>query len=79
MKKLYYQSKRIELYQNAIEKLLETGNAYRCFCSRKKLQKKENKLEMSGDGYFYSGTCRNLNENIIQENIKNGDHYSVSI
>ncbi|MFC1565410.1 glutamate--tRNA ligase [Candidatus Neomarinimicrobiota bacterium] len=77
--KIVFQSKRFELYQNAIEKLLETGNAYRCFCSKEKIAEERKQAEMRGDGYFYSGTCRNLDESIIQNNIKSGFPFSMRI
>jgi len=44
-----YQSKRLDAYNNAINRLLENGLAYRCACSRKDLPE-------SG---VYPGTCRN--------------------
>ena len=44
-----YQSKRLVAYNNAINRLLENGLAYRCACSRKDLPE-------SG---VYPGTCRN--------------------
>ena len=44
-----YQSSRIDAYQDAVDKLLETGLAYPCACSRKDLSESGN----------YAGTCRN--------------------
>jgi glutamyl-Q tRNA(Asp) synthetase len=44
-----YQSSRTRAYQDAVDKLLETGKAYPCACSRKD-------LPSSG---IYPGTCRN--------------------
>ena len=44
-----YQSKRLDAYQAAVDKLLEKGLAYTCACSRKDLSE-------SGK---YMGTCRN--------------------
>lgn len=76
---IVFQSKRFELYQNAIEKLLETGKAYRCFCSKEKIYEERLLAEKSGGGYLYSGTCRNLDEQLIQENIDNNIPFSVRI
>jgi glutamyl-Q tRNA(Asp) synthetase len=44
-----YQSKRHNAYQNAVNRLLEAGQAYHCGCSRKDLP----------DSGIYPGTCRN--------------------
>lgn len=76
---IVYQSTRIDLYKSAIEKLLEKGNAYRCFCSKEKIAEERKQAEMSGSGYYYSGTCRNLDEKLVQANIKNDQPFSVRI
>ena len=44
----YFQSRRTNLYEDAIQRLLEAGHAYRCFCSPKrigdlKLKQRKNK------------------------------------
>ena len=76
---IVFQSTRNELYKSAIEKLLETGKAYRCFCSKEKIAEERKKAEMSGSGYYYSGTCRNLDEKLVQSKIDNGKSFSVRI
>lgn len=76
---IVFQSKRTDLYKSAIKKLLETGKAYRCFCLKEKIAEERKQVEMSGGGYYYSGTCRNLDKNLVQENIKNGKPFSVRI
>jgi glutamyl-tRNA synthetase len=35
----YVQSKRLNLYQNAAQKLVEIGHAYYCYCSQERLEK----------------------------------------
>ena len=76
---IVFQSTRNELYKSAIEKLLETGKAYRCFCSKEKIAEERKQAEMSGSGYYYSGTCRNLDEKLVQAKIDNGKSFSVRI
>ena len=76
---IVFQSTRNELYKSAIEKLLETGKAYRCFCSKEKIAEERKQAEMSGGGYYYSGTCRNLDEKLVQSKIDNGKSFSVRI
>lgn len=48
---LSLQSERHEYYQNALDRLLDLGDAYRCSCSRKQVQ------ERSG-GIIYDGFCK---------------------
>ena len=76
---IVFQSDRSKLYKNAIEKLLEGGKAYRCFCSKEKNAEERNQAEKLGDGYYYSGTCRNLDKKEIQNNIENNIPFSVRI
>ncbi|MEE8481061.1 MAG: glutamate--tRNA ligase, partial [Desulfobacterales bacterium] len=76
---IIFQSTRTILYKSAIERLLEKGKAYRCFCSKEKIVEERKQAEISGNGYFYSGVCRNLDEKVVQANIKNGKSSSVRI
>lgn len=60
----YRQSERIETYAKYLEKLLNEGKAYRCFCAPKQT-----------NGLFpqiYSGKCRNLSEKEIKKNLAEG-------
>src|SRR5262249_15970788 len=36
----YYQTQRVDLYRAAAEKLLESGAAYYCFCTREDLERR---------------------------------------
>lgn len=50
-----YQSRRIEAYETALEKLMRIGQAFRCGCSRKQLAD----AKLGADGtHIYPGTCR---------------------
>lgn len=50
-----YQSTCLESYDEVIDKLLESGLAYRCSCSRKTIQATAN---TGRAGVIYPGTCR---------------------
>ncbi len=76
---IIFQSTRSILYKGAIGRLLEKGKAYRCFCSKEKIVEERKQAEISGNGYYYSGACRNLDEKVVQANIKNGKSFSVRI
>ncbi|MEO9386613.1 tRNA glutamyl-Q(34) synthetase GluQRS [Chromobacterium phragmitis] len=50
-----YQSRRHDLYRAALERLIASGHAYACCCTRKEIAA----LARRGlDGYVYPGTCR---------------------
>ena len=62
----YYQSKRTELYQEALLDLRQQGLLYPCFCSRVDLHAAQ--APHASDGtYVYAGTCRNLSQSKREE------------
>jgi glutamyl-tRNA synthetase len=56
----YYQTKRYDLYGQAIDKLLAAGKAYPCFCSAEDLQVKREAAQASKVKYRYDRTCYQL-------------------
>jgi glutamyl-tRNA synthetase len=63
---LKFQSQRDELYERKLQVLLESGNAYRCFCDKEVLANIRSEREKAGMGYSYPGKCRSLNNNDIK-------------
>jgi len=55
----YYQSKRLHIYQEYIQKLIETGHAYYCTCSPEQLDAMRTAAKETGAKPKYDGTCRN--------------------
>ena len=53
----FYQTERISLYQEAAEKLLKKGKAYRCYCTPEELEKKREKALQAGVKPKYDRTC----------------------
>ena len=53
-----YQSDRTERYRERVSELLESGRAYRCWCSAEELEAARAKAEASGTGFRYPRTCR---------------------
>ncbi|CAK9290516.1 unnamed protein product [Gordionus sp. m RMFG-2023] len=72
----YIQSKRLNIYKEYTNKLIAMGNAYRCFCTDERLHliKKNNDFP---DISKYDGRCQNLDQVIIDDNIKKGLNYCV--
>ncbi len=55
----YFQSQRMDLYRETIERLLSTGRAYRCTCTPEELAaKREQALAGGGKGVGYDRHCR---------------------
>jgi glutamyl-tRNA synthetase len=56
----YYQTQRVELYRAAAARLIESGAAYCCFCSKGELEARRAKAAAEGRPPRYEGTCRKI-------------------
>ncbi len=55
-----YQTERFERYQEIVQQLLDTGHAYRCYCSKDRLDKMRKMQRANKQKPKYDGCCRNL-------------------
>ncbi len=58
----YFQSQRMARYAEVAEKLLGKGLAYRCYCSRERLDGLREAAMAAGEKPRYDGYCRNRQE-----------------
>jgi len=56
----FRQSDRLSIYQTHTERLLETGKAYRCYCTPEELEVRRKEAQSQGRVYRYEGKCRDL-------------------
>ncbi len=56
----YAQSERLDVYSEYTQKLLETGAAYHCYCTKEELDEEREQAREQRKPYIYSGKCRNL-------------------
>jgi glutamyl-tRNA synthetase len=75
----YTQTERIDIYNAAIEKLIERGYAYRCFCTKDRLEELRAFQTDSNQQTRYDGRCRKLSNEEIQENLKNNLPFTIRI
>ncbi|TKB46835.1 glutamate--tRNA ligase [Ferrimonas sediminicola] len=54
----YYQTKRFDRYNQLIDQLIEEGKAYKCYCSRERLDALRETQMANGEKPRYDGTCR---------------------
>jgi len=54
----YVQSRRLQLYQDAAETLVRQGKAYRCNCSKERLDAVREAMRAEGKTPMYDGLCR---------------------
>ncbi|MBN1225550.1 MAG: glutamate--tRNA ligase [Deltaproteobacteria bacterium] len=56
----YFQSHRSKIYDEYIQELISTGNAYYCHCSKEELDRKRAEALAKGRKPKYDGKCRDL-------------------
>ena len=54
----YFQSERMALYQEHVERLLTAGTAYRCYCTLDELEQRRQQALAKGGKPKYDGRCR---------------------
>ncbi len=67
-----YQSQRLDEYRKFANKLLDEGKAYYCFCTKEELEEMRRRAENEGRPFMYTGKCRNLTREQIEEYLKKG-------
>ena len=69
----YRQSERTHIYRPYIEKLLEEGKAYHCFCTQQELEKERENAQKNKIAFRYSGKCRNISLKEAMERREKGE------
>ncbi len=73
----YVQSERMGMFKGYAEKLVESGHAYRCFCTKERLDEVRKIQEASRIAPMYDRHCRDLSEEEIQEKLDAGLPYVI--
>nr|WP_192812235.1 glutamate--tRNA ligase [Paenibacillus elgii] len=73
----YRQTERLHLYQPFVDQLLESGDAYRCYCSEADLEKERAEQEAAGQMPMYSGRCRHLTAEQVEAFVAEGRKPSI--
>ncbi len=55
----YYQTKRLDIYHQYLDRLIDSGHAYYCTCSPEEIEAMRKKAMAGGGKPKYDGTCRN--------------------
>ena len=58
----YIQSTKIKKHIDIVNKLLEKGFAYKCYCSEKEIEEEKNRAKQKKLPYIYNRKCRYLKE-----------------
>ena len=60
----YRQTDRFDIYRSYVERLLNEGKAYRCYCTPEELEQRRQEALAQGKTPKYDGRCRNITEPI---------------
>jgi glutamyl-tRNA synthetase len=75
----YYQSRRLELYRSAAERLIREGSAYRAFETPEELDAERKRAEAQGRSYRYSGAGRRIPSEESERRMRSGEPFVVRL
>ncbi len=75
----YRQSERAEIYRTHAEALVRSGAAYRCFCTRERLEALREEQKAKKLNFGYDGRCRALDPAEAQRRAAAGEAYVVRL
>ncbi len=58
----YFQTKRFDRYNAVIDEMLAAGTAYKCYCSKERLEALREEQMAKGEKPRYDGRCRHVHE-----------------
>jgi glutamyl-tRNA synthetase len=64
----FFQSKRLDLYKTAAERLIAAGSAYPCFCTKEELEHRRAEATAAGRPPMYDRRCRKLTPEEVATN-----------
>ena len=73
----YVQSERMGMFKEYALKLIESGDAYYCFCDKERLEEVKKIQHASGMASKYDGHCRNLTKEEVEEKLAAGIPYVI--
>jgi nondiscriminating glutamyl-tRNA synthetase len=68
----YRQSERTGIYRKYLEKMLENGQAYYCFCPKEEVEAEKQYLMSIGEAPVYRGKCRDLPKETVEKYLQEG-------
>lgn len=75
----YRQSERFGMYKQYADDLVNTGKAYKCFCTSKELDEMRELASKTGGKQGYDRRCRNLSAGEITAREAHGDPYVIRL
>ena len=73
----YRQSARKPIYREHAQKLLESGNAFHCFCTTERLDEMRTAQRAAGENPRYDGHCLALAATEVQQRLDKGEQHVI--
>ncbi|MFV0402040.1 MAG: glutamate--tRNA ligase [Oscillospiraceae bacterium] len=73
----YIQSERMGMYKEYAEQLIGSGHAYRCFCTKERLDALREEQMAAGKDPMYDGCCLHLGKVEVEEKLAAGTPYVI--
>jgi len=73
----FFQTQRMELYRQTAASLVESGHAYRCFCTKEELEQRRAAATAAGRPPKYEGTCRRIPAEEVARRLASGSPAAV--
>jgi glutamyl-tRNA synthetase len=73
----YRQSERTDLYREHVDRLLEAGHAYRCFCTVERLERMRAEQRAKGEMLGYDRLCRDTPPEESQKRADAGEPFVI--
>ncbi len=75
----YFQSQRLPLYQEHAQKLIDSGNAYPCFCTTERLDELRETQKRNNLPTSYDRLCRNLPADVAKQRMDAGEKHTIRL
>ncbi|MDD4309630.1 MAG: glutamate--tRNA ligase [Candidatus Cloacimonetes bacterium] len=75
----YIQSQRLTLYHQHAQLLLDSGDAYHCFCSSETLTKMREEQQAKGEFVKYDRRCLSLSKAEVQQKMESGEKHVIRL
>lgn len=75
----YIQSERLELYRTHVNKLIEQGSAYHCFCSKDRLDSLRHQQEIAKLPTKYDRSCLKLTKDDVAKKLQANEPYVIRL
>ena len=69
----YFQSQRLDLYHAMVQQLIDSGHAYPCFCTPRRLEQLRDEQRKAGQPTRYDRHCLSLGDGEIKARVEAGE------